>query len=222
MKVVIVDDERLARGELRRLLGRDHPQVEIVGEAANWVEAVHLIGATRPTLVLLDIQMPGGTGFDVLAELDVVPQVIFTTAFDQYAIDAFKVNALDYLLKPIEPQRLQQALARVRQSSPERLYLRDGARCWLVAPEEITLFESEGNYTRVVMDKAQPLVLRSLSQFEQVLDPAHFVRASRKHIVNLDQVDAMQASPSGGLVLVLRDGRTVPMSRRRTALLRKV
>jgi two-component system LytT family response regulator len=139
MKAMIVDDEPLARRELRRLLA-EFPWVEIIGEAGNIAEAARAIEADAPELLFLDIKMPGGSGFDLLAKLEHVPRVIFTTAYDDHAVQAFEVNALDYLLKPIEPERLAGALARARgplpsQSAPrqsqivERLFIRDGARC---------------------------------------------------------------------------------------------
>lgn len=223
MRAVIVDDERLARAELRRLLAA-HPEIEIVAEAANAADARALIEQHKPQLLLLDVQMPGGSGFDLLESLDLAPPTVFTTAFDQYAVKAFEVSALDYLLKPIEPKRLAAALAKAgaRQTAPEkadggRIFIKDGQRCWFVAPGKIVLLESEGNYTRVFFDSEKPLVLRSLSQFEQILDPERFTRASRRHIVNLDHVTQMESAESGGMLLTLSNGLQVAMSRRRAA-----
>ncbi|TWI65103.1 LytTR family two component transcriptional regulator [Pseudoduganella lurida] len=230
LRVLIVDDERLARAELRRLLAA-HPQVEIVGEAANAEEALGQIGALQPDLLLLDVQMPGASGFDLLQALDTTPEVIFTTAFDQYALQAFEVNALDYLQKPIAATRLAQALQRAAQRlgitpvgaaapAPQKLFIRDGDRCWFVALDRIRLLESEGNYTRVYFDDVRPLTLRSLTQLEARLDGSRFLRASRRHIVNLDFVRAMTPNDAGGLALQLPDGVTVEVSRRRAALVR--
>jgi two-component system LytT family response regulator len=152
MKALIIDDERLARLELRRLLA-EHPEIEIVGEAATGEEALALIPRLAPDLLFLDIQMPGMTGFDLLEHVEDLPQVIFTTAYDEYAIKAFEVNALDYLLKPIPPARLAGALAKVRPRSGkprlEQVFVREGERCWIVRMADIFLLESEGNYTRV-------------------------------------------------------------------------
>src|SRR5262249_51728755 len=134
MKALILDDERIARLELRRLLAA-HPEVEIIGEAANGDEALALIRKHDPDLLFLDIQMPGMTGFDLLGQLQDVPEIIFTTAYDQHALKAFEVNALDYLLKPIVPSRLTTALQKshARRSRPrEQIFLRDGERCWIV------------------------------------------------------------------------------------------
>src|SRR5262249_20342538 len=149
MNAVLVDDERLARAELRRLL-RAHADVAVVGEASNVDEAVALVNRGQVDVIFLDIQMPDGSGFDVLARLDRVPAVIFTTAYDRHALHAFEVNALDYLMKPIAPERLASAIARaartVARPAPARLdrvFVRDGERCWLVAIDDIRLFEAE-------------------------------------------------------------------------------
>lgn len=225
IRALLVDDERLARAELRRLLAA-HPEVEIVGEAVNAADALAQIVALRPELVFLDVQMPGGSGFDLLAALDTAPQVIFTTAFDQYAIRAFEVSALDYLPKPIQAARLAAALQRVGPGRTQtaaaapawgKLFIKDGERCWFVGLEQIRLFESEGNYTRVYFDGERPLMLRSLSQLEEKLEPARFFRASRRHIVNLDFVRQVRPGEAGGLALLLRDEQTVEVSRRRAA-----
>jgi two-component system LytT family response regulator len=225
LTALIVDDERLARVELRRLL-EAHPEIEVAGEARNGEEAAALIGKLAPDLVFLDIQMPGMTGFELLEQLDDVPQVIFTTAYDAYALRAFEVNALDYLLKPIAPARLASALARVRpRQQPARLeqvFVRDGERCWIVKLTEIFLLESEGNYTRVHFAGERPLIRRSLNALEEQLDPAMFFRAGRKEILNLKWIDRVDMSVSGGLLVTLRGGRHVEMSRRQSTRLREV
>lgn len=229
MRVVIVDDERLARAELRRLLGA-HPHVQVAGEAASAAEAAVQVAALRPDLLLLDVQMPDGTGFDLLAALDDAPEVIFTTAYDQYALQAFDANALDYLLKPIQPQRLAAALARAAMrlgaatapaALPRKLFIRDGERCWFVQLDDIALFESEGNYTRVHFSGGQPLLARSLLQLEQRLDPQQFFRASRRYIVNLAHVRTVVQDGNGALVLQL-DGKAIEVSRRRAGALKNI
>ena len=224
MKALIVDDERLARLELRRLLDA-HPEVEIVGEARTGDEALTLVPQLAPDLIFLDIQMPGMTGFDLLERLEDLPQVIFTTAYDQYAIRAFEVNALDYLLKPIVPERLAAALGRVRpreRSRLEQVFVRDGDRCWIVRLTEIFLMESEGNYTRLYFGTERPLIRRSLNALEEQLDPAVFFRAGRKEILNLKWIDKVDLSVAGGFVVTLRGGRTVEMSRRQSARLKEI
>jgi two-component system LytT family response regulator len=221
MRVIIVDDERLARAELRRLLAA-HPEVEIVAEACNAAEAHEMIGKHQPDVLLLDVQMPGGSGFDLLSSLDRVPPTIFTTAFDQYAVKAFEVSALDYLLKPIEAKRLAVALERAglartpgEVKDEGKIFIKDGSRCWFVALEQIAMFESEGNYTRVFFDNERPLILRSLSQLEQTLDTTKFKRVSRQHIVNLVHVKHIEALESGGLTMHLSNNAEVTVSRRR-------
>ena len=224
MKALIIDDERLARLELRRLLAA-HPEVEIAGEARSGTEALQMIADFAPDLIFLDIQMPGMTGFELLESLEDVPQVIFTTAYDQYAIRAFEVNALDYLLKPIAPGRLAAALARAHPraetSRLDQVFVRDGERCWIVRLPEIFLLESEGNYARLYFGNERPLLRRSLNALEAQLDPAMFFRADRKRIVNLKWIEKVEVAISGGLVVTLRGGRTVEMSRRQSARLRE-
>jgi two-component system LytT family response regulator len=222
MRALLIDDERLARAELRRLLAA-HPEVEIVGEAVNAADGVQQILALKPDLIFLDVQMPGGSGFDMLAALEEAPEVIFTTAFDQYALQAFEVNALDYLQKPIQATRMASALQRcavrhhreAASTASKKLFIKDGERCWFVALEDIRLFESDGNYTRVYFDHHQPLMLRSLNQLEEKLDPSRFFRASRRHIVNLDHIEQVAPNDAGGLDLTLRDQLAIEVSRRR-------
>lgn len=230
MRVLLIDDERLARAELRRLLAA-HPEVQIVGEAVNAADGVQQIAALKPDLIFLDVQMPGGSGFDMLAALEDAPEVIFTTAFDQYALQAFEVNALDYLQKPIQAARMaaalqrcamrhQRALAYSAATAPtaaRKLFIKDGERCWFVALQDIRLFESDGNYTRVYFAEHKPLMLRSLNQLEERLDPQRFFRASRRHIVNLDHVEQVAPNEAGGLDLKLRDDLELEVSRRRAA-----
>jgi two-component system, LytTR family, response regulator len=224
MRALIVDDERLARSELRRLLAA-HPEVEIVGEARHAEEALELVGKLAPDLIFLDIQMPGMTGFELLEQLDDIPQVIFTTAYDAYAIKAFEVSALDYLLKPIAPARLAAALAKVRppalQGRLEQVFVRDGDRCWIVHLPDVFLLESEGNYTRLCFGADRPLIRRSLNALEEQLDAGMFFRAGRKQIINLKWIEKVDIGVSGGLVVTLRGGREVEMSRRQSARLKE-
>jgi two-component system, LytTR family, response regulator len=232
MKALIVDDERIARQELRRLLAA-HPDVEIVGEARNGEEALVAIAHASQDqaldLVFLDIQMPGMTGFDLLEKLDEVPQIIFTTAYDEYAVKAFEANALDYLMKPIAPERLAASLRKVKrvaqsaqsQGKPlDRVFVRDGERCWIVRVADLYLLESEGNYTRLFFGKERPLIPRSLTALEHRLDPAVFFRAGRKHIVNLKWIDRVENGVADNLVVTLKTGETVEMSRRQSARLK--
>src|SRR5580704_9979455 len=226
MTAVIIDDERLARVELRRLLAA-HPEVQILGEARGAEEAIQLIGSLAPDLIFLDIEMPGMSGFELLERLEDVPRVIFTTGYDQYAIKAFEVNALDYLMKPIAPERLAAALARVRPPQPakmrlEQVFVRDGERCWIVRLADVFLMESEGNYTRLCFGDDRPLIRRSLSSLEEQLDPTTFFRANRRQIVNLKWVQATAVGIGGALIMTLRGGVEVEISRRAAARLRDV
>jgi two-component system LytT family response regulator len=176
-KAIIIDDERLARNELRKLLA-EHSEIEIIAEAANAEEGKQKIEELQPDLIFLDIQMPGKTGFDLLTELERAPHVIFTTAYDEYALKAFEVNALDYLLKPVEPKRLADALLKLEnieekenaqggeQGIPQRgiltdhdqVFVKDGERCWFVKLADIRLFESVGNYAKVYFSNNKPLI----------------------------------------------------------------
>lgn len=231
MKALIIDDEPLARRELRRLLA-DFPWVDIVGEAGDVTEAVARIETLAPELLFLDIQMPGGSGFDLLSRLDHVPRVIFTTAYDHHAVRAFEVNALDYLLKPIEPQRLAAALAKAR-SAPEdkpvevqpndileRLFVRDGERCWFVPLREVSVLSAEGNYVRLFWGAERPLLGRPLHSLEQRLDPKRFFRANRKQIINVDFIENVELGIGGQLHVQLRGGSEVDISRRQARLFR--
>jgi two-component system LytT family response regulator len=227
MKAMIIDDEPPARRELRRLL-TGFPWVEIVGEAGNVDQAAEMVETLTPELLFLDIQMPGGSGFDLLTRLEDVPQVIFTTAYDEHAVRAFKVDALDYLLKPIEPARLAAALSRVRSRQAARLprpdaileqiFVREGDRCWFVPLREVRLLSSEGNYIRLSWGKSQPLLGRALAALEQRLDPNRFFRANRRQIINLDFIETVELGVNGRLHAQLRDGPEVEISRRQARL----
>jgi two-component system LytT family response regulator len=227
MKAMIIDDEPPARRELRRLL-TDFSWVEIVGEAGNVDQAAEMVESLTPELLFLDIQMPGGTGFDLLTRLEHLPQVIFTTAYDEHAVRAFEVDALDYLLKPIDPARLAEALGRVssahaaRTPQPdavlEQIFVRDGSRCWFVPLREVRLLSSEGNYIRLAWGKSQPLLGRALAALEQRLDPNRFFRANRRQIVNLDFIENVELGVNGRLHAQLRDGPEVEISRRQARL----
>ena len=229
MKALIVDDEPLARLELRRLLAA-FTWVQIVGEAGNIDEARVRIETLAPDLTFLDVQMPGGTGFDLLAQLDRPPRVVFTTAYDHYAVKAFEVSALDYLLKPIEPERLAAALDKIRTSMSsramtdeeplEQLFVRDGPRCWFLPLREVSLFVAEGNYVRLYWGKERPVLGRSLAAVEEKLDAKSFFRANRRQIVNLEFVQSVRVGSGGRLLAKLRDGSDVEISRRQARLFR--
>jgi len=224
MKALIIDDERIARQELRRLLAA-HPEIQIAGEARGGEEALPLISQFAPDVLFLDVRMPGMSGFDLLQRLDDVTQVIFTTAYDEYALKAFEVSALDYLVKPVAPARLAAALAKLRppagRSRMEQVFVRDGERCWLVRVADIFLLESEGNYTRVYFANQRPLLPRSLAALQERLDPAAFFRAGRRHVINLKWVERVEPAAAGNLLVILRGRTTVEMSRRKSARFRE-
>jgi two-component system LytT family response regulator len=224
MNTLIVDDEPLARRELQRLL-TVFPWLKVIGQAADIDEAHERITSLHPALVFLDIQMPGGTGFDLLERLESPPRVIFTTAYDHYAVKAFEVSALDYLLKPIEPGRLSAALEKVRgiagEAPLEQLFVRDGPRCWFVPLHEVALLAAEGNYVRLHWGKERPLLSRSLAALEARLDPRRFFRANRQQILNLDLVRSIELGLGGRLHVGLGDGTEVEISRRQARLFRE-
>ncbi len=224
MRALLIDDERMARNELRRLLAV-HPEIEIAGEARTGEEALDLIGRTEPDVLFLDVRMPGMSGFEMLEHLEDVPQVIFTAAYDEYALKAFEVSALDYLVKPVAPARLAAALAKLRPRSIrpclEQVFVKDGERCWLVRVADIFLLESEGTYTRLHFSSERALIPRSLVALQSRLDPKFFFRAGRKHIFNLKWVERVETGVSGNLLIVLCGGMAVEMSRRQSARFRE-
>lgn len=240
VRVVIVDDEPPARAKLRRFLAAD-PRVAIVGEAGDGEEAVRVIEETRPDVVFLDIRMPGLDGFDVLAalELDVLPHVVFATAYDEYAVRAFDVRALDYLLKPADRERVTRALdravaavqgprsddveARVRDALEElrtragpleRFLVRQRGRMRLVRAADVDWIEAADNYVRLHVDKESLLARATLAEIEKRLDPAKFARVHRSAIVNLDAIREIRPWSHGDALLVLRSGAEVRLSRR--------
>lgn len=236
MRAIVIDDERLARKELITLLNQLE-SVEVVGEAVNVDDAKDKIDQLNPDVIFLDIQMPEKTGFELLEELDNVPHVIFTTAYDEYALKAFQVNALDYLLKPIEPKRLEEAIIKLqgkidgysksedtssshsqkKLTLEDQVFVKDGDRCWFVRLSNVRLFESDGNYIKVYFDNFKPMIHKSLNALDERLDEKSFFRASRKHIINLGWVEGIEPWFNGGLVVTLRGGDRIEVSRRQAA-----
>jgi two-component system LytT family response regulator len=236
VRTIIIDDERLARNELKKLL-QEFGEIEVVDEASNAQEGIEKIEQHNPDLIFLDIQMPGKTGFDLLEDLERLPKVIFTTAYDEYALKAFEVNALDYLLKPVEPKRLSDAIQKlhfedVKEHAPtngngfasrtnllgeqDQVFVKDGERCWFVKLNEIRLFESVGNYAKVFFGANKPLILKSLNALEERLDDKVFFRANRKHIINMRWIEKIEPYFNGGLLLELKGGEKIEVSRRQT------
>jgi two-component system LytT family response regulator len=200
-------------------------------------DAKEKIDLLQPDVIFLDIQMPEKTGFDLLEELDQLPHVIFTTAYDEYALKAFQVNALDYLLKPIEPKRLEDAVLKIqgkmegiakreeqeglgsqkKLTLEDQVFVKDGDRCWFVRLSNVRLFESDGNYIKVYFDNFKPMIHKSLNALDERLDEKSFFRASRKHIINLGWVEAIEPWFNGGLVVTLKGGDRIEVSRRQAA-----
>jgi two-component system, LytTR family, response regulator len=235
MKALLIDDERLARQELKSLLSA-YPEIQVVGEANNAETAIESIKQLKPDVIFLDIQMPGKNGFELLEEISGLPEVVFVTAYDEYAIRAFEVNALDYLLKPVQPNRLAETVKKILNKDSslthdgkeqtqslndnDQVFVKDGEKCWFVKLSDIRLFESEGNYVRVHFEKNRPLILRSLNNLDERLNNRTFFRASRKHIINLKWVEEIENWFNGGLMVKLRGGEQVEISRRQAAKLK--
>lgn len=225
MKTLIIDDERLAREELKNLL-KEFPDLEIIGECSNGKEGIKTVNKLKPDLIFLDIQMPEIDGFEMLEKLEHIPMVIFVTAYDEFAIKAFEVNALDYLLKPVDPNRLKETINKIKDDiepgnskqeklgENDRIFIKDGEKCWFVDLKDIRMFESEGNYVKVHFDRFRPLILRSLNSLEEKLDEKLFFRANRKYIINLKKITNIENWFNGGLQVELNEGEKVEISRR--------
>jgi two-component system LytT family response regulator len=202
--VLVVDDERLARKDIIAMLG-DHPEVQVVGEADNVQSAVEAIERLDPDLIFLDIQMPGQSGFELLEQIQLRARVIFVTAHDQYALRAFEVNALDYLMKPVSPERLVRALERAQTGAVEspipakplnhddRLFLMIGSRFRFLMVSSIVSIHAAGDYSEIwLAEGGKGLVLKSLKEWEKRLPPQYFVRIHRSAIVNMDYVERVE------------------------------
>lgn len=229
MRTIIVDDERLAREELKTLLA-DYPEIEIIGEYKNTLEARAAIEKDAPDLVFMDIQMPGETGLELLEKIKNPPRTVFVTAYDEYAIKAFELKAYDYLMKPIDPERLSEVYKRLTEENQtpasvvnndklkagERILIKDGEKVWFIKVDDIRFFESEGNYVKVHFEKFRPLILRSLNSLEERMDEKMFFRANRKFIINLQHVVNIENWFNGGLQIELTCGTKIEISRRQT------
>jgi len=234
IKVIIVEDSRLARNELKELI-KNHPELEVVAEAENVDTAYELINQLRPQLIFLDINMPEKDGFALLEMLEDVPAVVFTTAFDEYAIKSFEYNALDYLLKPINQKRFADAVEKVKTNvevkenavveylnENSQIFIKDADKCWLVKIADIHLFEIVGNYTRVYFKDCKPLIYKSLNQVEERLPQQLFFRANRQQIINLQYIKSVDNWFNGKLKATLLSGAEVEISRRQSALFKEM
>lgn len=233
LRAIIVDDEDLARTVLREHLAA-HPDVEIVGECANGFQAVKAVADLRPDLIFLDIQMPKLNGFEVLELLPDPPAVVFVTAFDAYAVKAFDVHAIDYLLKPFSPERLaealQQALARVargsrdqlaalvaearqREAPVERILVRDGARVHVVPVDKLDYIEAQDDYICLHSEGKRYLKEQTMGQVEALLDPKRFVRIHRSYILNIERIARVELYAKDSRIAILQSGTKLPVSR---------
>lgn len=234
---ILVDDERLARKELRSMLA-EHDAVEVVGEAESVAQATKLISARAPDVVFLDIQMPGESGFELLGRVPVTFKVVFVTAFDAYAIRAFEVNALDYLLKPINPARLAQAIKRLATGEParpphaaparkleyeDRLFIEVGERSCFLKISDLIYLSAAGDYSEIfTADVQKSLVLKSLKEWEERLPEKHFTRIHRSTIINLEYVERVESWFNRSYRLHLRGvAEPLVMSRRYAARLKE-
>ena len=240
-RTLLIEDERLAREELKSLL-KDFIEIDIVGEARNGLEALEMIKKLSPDLLFLDINMPEMNGFEMIKHLVEIPQVIFVTAYDEFALKAFEVNALDYLLKPVDPKRLQEAIKKLSNGEEDfnshsdvflaskdrtltladKVFIKDGEKCWFIELRKIRMLESDGNYVKVYFDTSRPLLLRSLNSFEERLDARFFFRANRKFIINLQWISSIENWFNGGLRVELMEGEKVEISRRQAIRFKEV
>ncbi len=231
IKAVIVDDERLARVELQNLLS-EISGIEVVGQASFVEEALEIIEKEKPDLLFIDINMPEKTGFELIEELVQVPYFIFTTAYDEYALKAFEVGAVDYLLKPIQIQRLKDAIDKVKKyieqdngdnsnqyfSINDRIFIRDNDKCFFVKVMDIKRIVSEGNYARIFFKDQQALVHRSLNALSMKLDPDYFFRANRQELINIQYIERIEPYFSNTLVFILTGNTKIEVSRRQSVI----
>ncbi|MFK7001844.1 LytR/AlgR family response regulator transcription factor [Flavobacterium oreochromis] len=232
IKAVIVEDSRLARNELKELI-KSFPEIEVLAEAENVDKGYELINSLNPDLLFLDINMPEKDGFQLLEMLDNVPVTVFTTAFDEYALKSFEYNALDYLMKPISPNRFSKAIDKVRQKIENKaiknqqkidvsnqIFIKEGEKCWLLKVADIYLFEVEGNYTKVFFNNQKAILNKSLNQIEKKL-PEDFFRANRNQIINVNYIKNIDLWFSGNLLIQLNDDQKIEISRRQSILFKE-
>lgn len=242
IKCIIIDDEQLARELLREYID-DLPDLDIIGEAAKGKDAVELIDSLKPDLIFLDVQMPGMTGFDVLDDINHDPHVIFTTAYDQYAIKAFEKNAVDYLLKPLDKERFELAVKRAlermrleqnnvgemlrnmkaenRTSYDSHIFVQKSEKLINLSIEEIMFLEASGDYT-ILTTKADQFVSSSgIGKLEEILNPETFIRVHRSTIININFLKEIEKHFNGGMVVKMQNGKSFPVSRTYAKLIRR-
>ena len=230
--VIIIDDERLAREEVKRSLS-GYPEFDVIGEAKNYEEAKKEVETLHPDLIFLDIQMPGRTGFDLLESLTEVPQVVFTTAFDQYAVKAFDMEALDYLVKPLRKERFAITIDRIKKrlgknklpqndTLEKQVFIKDGNKCFFVRLKDVYMIESADNYARLYFNDRKALIKRSLSQLEETLDSSIFFRINRNQIINTKYVSQIKNLEKGKLEVSLHKGEPMEVSLRQSVLFKNL
>lgn len=227
-KTIIIDDERLAREEVKRALS-NFKEFEVIGEASYVDEAVTLIEALKPDLIFLDIHMPEKSGFDLLEELTKVPQVVFTTAYNQYAVKAFELNALDYLVKPLREERFAKTIEKVKQEligntevasvvlpMNQKIFIREGEKCHFIPLTDIHFIESLENYARLHFGQEKAMIKRSLNLLAEKLDPKIFFRVNRSQIINLHYIKEIHPYFNNKLKIILTTGEKVEVSSRQS------
>jgi len=222
-RCIIIDDERLARVILRNMLS-GLPDIEIVDECHDAKSAKKSIEKNKPNFILLDIKMPDHTGFELLEMLDYIPQVIFTTAYDNHALQAFQVNALDYLLKPIKADDLKNALNKIIPSPeesnvgllPKQLFIKDGSECHFIKLKDIIQFVSFGNYVKIQTEEKSILAHRSLNDLETRTDEKQFFRGNRTNLFNIDKIKDVQLKDKGKIKVILENEMEVQLSERKS------
>ena len=224
---LIIDDERLAREEVKRAL-LAYPDFEVIGEAANAEEARVLIESKQPDLIFLDIHMPAKSGFDLLEDLSIVPKVVFTTAYSEYAVKAFEVNALDYIVKPLREERFAQTIEKLREEFGKmelekpyfpmhyKIFIKDGEQCFFIPLEDIRLIQSMDNYARFFFGEKKAMLKKSLNQIAERLDPGIFFRINRSQIVNTRYIEKVEQGPKHNLILKLLSGEELEVSTRQS------
>jgi len=239
---LIIDDEKLARELLHEYL-EGYPEIEIIGECAKGNEAVEKINKLKPDLIFLDVQMPGMNGFDVLEEIDHEPYVIFTTAYDQYAIKAFEKNAVDYLLKPLDEERFRIAVNRalkrktadngsleelLRSIKSDRgknfeshIFVQKSEKLFNLPVEEIVYLEASGDYTVITTKNDQFVSSSGIGKLEEIMDPDTFIRVHRSTIINLNCLKEIERHFNGGMIVKMQSGKSFPVSRTYAKLIRK-
>jgi two-component system LytT family response regulator len=232
-KTIIIDDERLAREEVKRAL-ENFPEFEIIGEANNADKAKDLIENTQPDIIFLDIHMPKKSGFDLLEELGTVPEVVFTTAYDQYAVKAFEFNALDYIVKPIREERFAKAIEKIKKELAKvkketlapfllhrKIFIKDGEHCYFIPLSSISLIESVENYAKLHFDGKTVMIKRSLNLLEEKLDPGIFFRVNRSQIINTEYITEIHPYFNNKLQIVLTTGEKLEVSSRQSVKFKK-